>query len=88
MKYTNLRDILDGVYTHTHTRIYVSPVAQQSRISLESRRHRRRQFNPWVRKGMATRSSLLAWKIPWTQELGGAQSMGLTKESDTTEMMA
>ena len=37
---------------------------------------------------MATHSSLLAWKIPWTEELGGVQSMGLAKESDTTEMTA
>ena len=28
---------------------------------------------------MATRSSLLAWKIPWTEELGGLQSMGSQK---------
>ena len=75
-------------HTHTHTHTYVSPVAQQSRISLESRSHRRCRFNPWVRKGMATHSSLLAWKIPWTEELGGVQSMGLAKESDTTEMTA
>ena len=78
--------------THTHTRararawIYVSPVAQQSRISLKSRRHRRHRFNPWVRKGMATPSSLLAWSIPWTEGLGGEQSTGLRKESDTTEV--
>ena len=32
---------------------------------------------------MATHSSILAWKIPWTQELGGLQPMGL-QESDTT----
>ena len=25
---------------------------------------------------MATRSSILAWKIPWTEEPGGLQSMG------------
>ena len=25
---------------------------------------------------MATRSSILAWKIPWTEESGGLQSMG------------
>ena len=35
---------------------------------------------------MATHSSILAWKIPWTQELGGLQSMG-HKESDTTERL-
>ena len=26
---------------------------------------------------MTTHSSILAWKIPWTEELGGLQSMGL-----------
>ena len=26
---------------------------------------------------MATHSSILAWKIPWTEEPGGLQSMGL-----------
>ena len=30
----------------------------------------------------ATRSSTLAWKIPWTEEPGGLQSMG-SQESDT-----
>ena len=28
---------------------------------------------------MATHSRILAWKIPWTEELGGLQSMGLQK---------
>ena len=28
---------------------------------------------------MATRSSILAWKIPWTEEPGGLQSSGLQK---------
>ena len=35
---------------------------------------------------MATHSSILAWRIPWTEELGGLQSMG-RKESDTTEQL-
>ena len=29
-----------------------------------------------VTKAMATHSSTLAWKIPWTEEPGGLQSMG------------
>ena len=33
---------------------------------------------------MATRSSILAWRIPWTEELGGLQPTGLIG-SDTTE---
>ena len=28
---------------------------------------------------MATHSSILAWRIPWTEEPGGLQSMGVTK---------
>ena len=30
-------------------------------------------------KGMATHSSPLAWRIPWTEEPGGLQSVGLQK---------
>ena len=30
-------------------------------------------------KEMATHSSILAWRIPWTEELGGLQSMGSQK---------
>ena len=29
-----------------------------------------------LEKGMATHSSILAWRIPWTEELSGLQSMG------------
>ena len=49
-----------------------------SRICLQCRRPR---FKPWIRKiplqkGMATHSSILAWKIPWTEEPSGLQSVG------------
>ena len=29
-----------------------------------------------LEEGMATHSSILAWRIPWTEEPGGLQSMG------------
>ena len=32
--------------------------------------------NP-LEKGMTTHSSILAWRIPWTEEPGRLQSMGL-----------
>ena len=32
-----------------------------------------------LEKQMAIYSSILAWKIPWTEEPGGLQSMGLQK---------
>ena len=51
------------------------------------------KWETWVRslgqedpleKEMATHSSILAWRVPWTEELCGLQSTGC-KESDTTE---
>ena len=29
-----------------------------------------------LKKEMATHSSVLAWEVPWTEDLGGLQSMG------------
>ena len=37
-----------------------------------------------LEKRMATHSSMLAWRIPWTEKPGGLQSMGL-QNSDTIE---
>ena len=63
-------------------------VAQWQRVCLSNK-------ETWVRslgqeesleKGMANHSSLLAWKILWTEEPGGLWSMG-HKESDTTEQL-
>ena len=36
------------------------------------------QENP-LEKGVATHSSILDWKIPWTEEPGGPQSIGSQK---------
>ena len=38
-----------------------------------------------LEKGMATHSSILAQKIPWTEEPGGLHSPWGLKEVDTTE---
>ena len=32
-----------------------------------------------LEKGMATHSSILAWRIPWIEEAGGLLSMGLQR---------
>ena len=37
-----------------------------------------------LEEGMATHSSILVWRIPWTEQPGRLQSMG-RKESDMTE---
>ena len=52
--------------------------------SCQCMRLKRHRFHPWVGKipleeEMATCSSTLAWKIPWTEEPGGLQSMGLQR---------
>ena len=46
--------------------------------------NKRCSFDPWVRKiplkeGMATHSSILAWRIPRTEEPGWLQLIGLQR---------
>ena len=46
------------------------PAMQETRV----------RFLGWedsLEKGMVTRSSILAWKIPWTEKPGGLRSIGL-----------
>ena len=40
-----------------------------------------------LKKEMAIHSSILAWRIPWTEEPGGLQSWG-GKELDTAEQLS
>ena len=40
-----------------------------------------------LEKGKATHSSILAWRIPWTEESGGLYSLWGRKELDTTEQL-
>jgi len=53
---------------------------------------RRPRFDPWkikedpLEKGMATHCSILAWKIPWTEEPGG-YSPWSRKELDMIELL-
>ena len=59
-----------------------SLVAQMAKNRLQCRRSR---FNPqvrkvpWRRERLATHSSILAWRIPWTEETGWLHSMGLQR---------
>ena len=39
-----------------------------------------------LEKGMTTHSSILAWRIPWTEERGRLQSMG-PQDSDLTQCL-
>ena len=45
------------------------PAMQETQVSSLGQEHT-------LEKGMATHFSILAWRIPWTEEPGGLQSMG------------
>ena len=38
-----------------------------------------------LEKGMATHSSVLAWRTPWTEEVGGLQSVGMQSNTAAGE---
>ena len=55
----------------------------------QCRKHKRHGFSPWVgdslEEGTATHSSILAWRIPWTEKPGGLRPRG-HRELDVTEV--
>ena len=66
----------DNAYRH----IWASPVALVENLSAkqETRAQSLSQEDP-LEKEVATHSSTLAWKIPWTEEPGRLSSMGLQR---------
>ena len=65
----------------THHKIISSLVAQMAK-NLPAMQETQVQSLGWedtLEKGMATHSSILTWKIPWTEEPGRLQSMGLQR---------
>ena len=60
---------------------WASPVAQKVKhppVMWETRVRSLGQEDP-LEEGMETHSSILAWRIPWTEEPGGLHSMGLQR---------
>ena len=45
--------------------------------AMQEPRVQSRGLEDLLEKKMATHSSILAWRIPWTEEAGKSQSMGL-----------
>ena len=61
-------------YTHTRASLVAQPVK-----NLPAMQESQSQPLGWedpLEKGMATHCSILAWRIPWTEEPGGLQSIG------------
>ena len=56
------------------------PLTQETQVQSQG------QEDP-LEEEMATRSSILAWRIPWTKEAGGLHSPRGCKETDTTERL-
>ena len=74
-------------YLCSRLRLILASLLGQSVKNLPAMQETWVQFLGWedaLEKEMATHSSILALKIPWTEEPGGLQSMGL-QESDMTE---
>ena len=73
MKKLRLREVkgLEQVYT-------ASLVAQtiKTLLAMQATQFSFLGWEDSLQKGMATHSSILAWRIPWPEEPGGLQSMG------------
>ena len=48
------------------------PIMQETQVQSQG-------WEDLLEKGMATRSSILAWRIPWAEETGSLQSMELQR---------
>ena len=64
------------LHTHTHTHIWGFPGGVSGKEpTYQCKRHKRCRFDPWVRKipwrRHGNHSSILAWRIPWTEKPGG-----------------
>ena len=68
-------------HTHTHTNIQLiwASLMTQTVKNLPEMQETQVQSLGWedpLEKGMAAHSSILAWRIPWTEEPDGLQSVG------------
>ena len=74
------------IYLHNSQNIFANLMVAQMVKNLPAIRKTQVQSLGWeypLDKEMTTHFSILAWRVPWTEELGGLQFMG-NKESDMT----
>ena len=55
---------------------WVQSLGGKEPLVVQSLSHVRLFATPWTPAHQATHSSILAWRIPWTEEPGGLQSTG------------
>ena len=67
-----------GYYMNQYRASLVAPLVKNPPVMQESRLGSLGPEDP-LEKEMATHSSILAQRIPWTEELGGLQSTGLQR---------
>ena len=74
------------IYIYTHTYIYIGLPGGTSgkEPTCQCRRHKRNGSGRSPGGGHTTHSSILAWRIPWTEESGGLQSMGSQRVIEAT----
>ena len=81
-----MENLVPTVHENTHLRMvyvfWLQPHMAQTVKNLPAMRETRVQSlgqEDSLEEGMATHPSVLAWRIPWTEEPGGLQSMGSQK---------
>ena len=68
------RSIKEGIYVHIQRMLIAQSV--KNLPAMQETQVRSLGWEDLLEKGVATHSSILAWKISWTEEPGGLQSMG------------
>ena len=72
----------------SHRRIWDFPIKERASLVAQRLKRLPEMWETWVlslgredplEKELTTHSSILAWRIPWTEEPGGLQSMGLQR---------
>ena len=75
------------IYLYIYRYLGFPDGASSKELACQCKRHETQVWSVgWedpLEKGMATHSSVLAWRIPWTEEPGGLQS--IESQSDMTE---
>ena len=70
----------EGTYVHPwliHVDVWQKPTQYCKAMILQLKINKFNYLKKIPEKEMATHSSILAWKNPWTEESGGLKSMGL-----------